>query len=172
MAVLRLTALALVVGCGTAGAEPAATTNGAPTTNGALRAGMPATWKALPAIASAASTAARADGVAIDAAEAWGDPAGGCYAVHVVLHGGSDGADALAEQVLASFGATPKLVLRNAVKPTGPQGALTASFEAAPHRGRVRVELGNGRVDTLACFGNARDLPACDATCTRVLGAP
>lgn len=171
-----MTALALVA-CGTAGAEPTAT--GAPATehatspeggaSAALRPGMPSTWKVLPTIAAAAQTAAKAEGVTVDGAQAWGDAAIGCYAVRVALHGGSDGADALAEQVLASLRAA-QLTMRDVIKPTGPQGALTLGFATTTYQGRLRAELGNGRVAALACFGNQREPATCDATCARVLG--
>ena len=50
----------------------------------------PAGWQALPEIATAVGAAARAEGVTVDGAEAWGEPAMGCYAAWVSLHG--DGA--------------------------------------------------------------------------------
>jgi hypothetical protein len=158
--VLRLTVLAIVA-CSPAGAEPAA----AP----ADRA-HPAGWRQLPAITGAVTAAARADGVTLDAVDAWGEPAVGCYAVWLDLHGRTTDAAALADQVLAGVaGLSPSEIAR----PTEPDGVLGFGFARPPYRGRVRARLGGGRVSAVACFGNQREPVACDAACTRVLqGAP
>jgi len=167
-----MTAVALVA-CTTAAAEP-----GAPASRGASA--PPAGWKQLPPIAAAAGAAAKADGVTIDAVDAWGEPAIGCYAVWLALHGGTAGAPALAEQVLDSFkgaGGAPKpaggpqgaFSLDDLVKPGEPEGVLAFAFTRPPYRGRVRAHLGNGRITAIACFGNQREPAACEATCARVV---
>jgi hypothetical protein len=168
-----MTAIALVA-CSTAGADPAA--------SAADRAARPAGWKQLPAIANAASAAARADGVVIDSADAWGEPAIGCYAVWLDLHGvrGRDGenvgdAAALADQILDGLARTGagEIAVRDVVRPAGPEGVLAFAFARSPYRGRVRARLGGGRIDAVACFANQREPGACDAACTRVLqGVP
>ena len=94
MGLLRVTAVALVA-CSAAGADPA----GAPSRERA----HPEGWKQLPSIATAVGAAARADRVTIDAVDAWGEPATGCYAVWLALRGASGDAPALADQVLAGL---------------------------------------------------------------------
>lgn len=93
MGLLRVTAVALVA-CSAAGADPVAAPSSVPHPDG---------WKQLPAVAAAVGAAAKADGVMIDSVDAWGEPAHGCYAVWLELHGGSAEAPALADQVLAGF---------------------------------------------------------------------
>jgi len=167
-----MTAVALVA-CTTAAAEP-----GAPASRGASA--PPAGWKQLPPITAAVGAAAKADGVTIDAVDAWGEPAIGCYAVWLTLHGGTAGAPALAEQVLDSFkgaGGAPKpaggppatISLDDLVKPGEPEGVLAFAFTRPPYRGRVRAQLGNGRITAIACFGNQREPATCEAACVRVL---
>jgi hypothetical protein len=167
-----MTAVALVA-CTTAAAEP-----GAPASRGAST--PPAGWKQLPPVAAAVGAAAKADGVTIDAVDAWGEPAIGCYAVWLALHGGAAGAPALAEQVLDSFkgagGATKPaggpqgaISLDDLVKPAEPEGVLAFAFTRAPYHGRVRAHLGNGRITAIACFGNQREPAACETTCAHVL---
>jgi hypothetical protein len=158
MALLRVTAVALVA-CSAAGAEPAAAPSGA---------AHPEGWKQLPAMAAAASTAARADGVTIDSADAWGEPAHGCYAVWLELHGGASEAPALADQVLAGM---PRIAISEVVKPTAATGVLTLAFTSLPYHGRVRAQLGKGRIAAVACFANEREPLACQAICTQLLEA-
>jgi len=170
--VLRLTAPALAVAvaaCSAAGAEPAPAAR--PAAAAAAPAGPaahPAGWRQLPAIASAVAAAARADGVAVDATDAWGEPARGCYAVWLALRGGSAGAAALADQVLGSVaGLAPTEVVR----PIGPDGTLAFGFARPPYRGRVRARVGAGRIAAVACFANQREPLTCDAACRGVLEA-
>ncbi|HET9621747.1 MAG TPA: hypothetical protein VFP84_10290 [Kofleriaceae bacterium] len=157
-------ALALVA-CNAAGADPAPP--------GALP-GSPASWKALPAIASAVSQAAAADGVTVDATDAWGDPALGCFAVRLALHGGAASNDALVDQVLAGLASKPGgLTFSELVKPTPTGDVLAFSFARAPYRGRVRAKLAAGKITALACFGNQRAPAGCETTCGHMLqGAP
>ena len=160
---------AVLVACGTAGAEPG--DPGTPASQGA--GARPPGWKPLPSIATAAGDAARADGVAIDRVDAWGEPAVGCYAVWLTLHGGAAGAPALAEQVLGSFnaagGSGQGISLGELARPSGPEGVLAFAFTRPPYHGRVRAHLGNGRIAATACFGNQREPLACDRACARVL---
>jgi hypothetical protein len=168
----------VLVGCSAAGADP-----GAPASSG-----VPPGWKQLPPVATAAGAAAKADGVVIDAVDAWGEPALGCYAVWLALHGQAQSAPILADQVLdgftAAFGprSAPKsarhpkktssasqLSLDEVVKPSSPDGVLAFAFATPPYRGRVRAHLGSGRIAAIACFGNQREPAACEAACTSVL---
>jgi hypothetical protein len=170
----------VLVGCSVAGADP-----GAPASSSAS---APPGWKQLPAIATAAGAAAKADGVVIDAVDAWGEPALGCYAVWLALHGQAQTAPILADQVLDGFTAAfgprkapesarhPKqtgspwqLSLDEVVKPSSPDGVLAFAFAIPPYRGRVRAHLGSGRIAAIACFGNQREPAACEAACTRIL---
>jgi len=188
MGLLRVTAVALVA-CSAAGADPAA----APSSIA-----HPEGWKQLPAVAAAVGAATKADGVTIDSVDAWGEPAHGCYAVWVELHGGSAEAPALADQVLAGVtrAAGPRdgaavsshagasnaakttrtapwseaVVTSDVVKPTAATGVLTFAFTSLPYRGRVRAQLGKGRIGAVACFANEREPLACQAICTQLLG--
>lgn len=164
MDLLRLTALAscTLLACGQAGADPAAAP--ADTTSG-LHA--PAGWQALPEIATAVSAAARAEGITIDGAEAWGEPSMGCYAAWVALHG--DGATAA--QVMEGLEAA-KLTVKDVVKPElGDDGLVSLVFERAPYRGHLRVRVATPRLTVLACFENEREPAACELACTPLLGA-
>jgi len=159
MALLRLTLVALAA-CGQAGAQPS-------TASGLT---VPAGWVAIPEIATAITTAAKGDGVTVAGAEAWGDPARGCYGVWLALTG--DGASA--EQVLAGIAEQP-LTTSSVVKPEGADGLVTLSFEtapgaASPYRGRLRARIATGKITTLACFANDREPAACEAACTLLLG--
>jgi hypothetical protein len=184
MDLLRVIAVALVA-CSAAGADPPAPPS---------RVAHPEGWKQLPAVATAVGTAARAEGVTIDAVDAWGEPAHGCYAVWLALHGGTRDAPALADQVLAGVaraaasrdgaasargarsrdaaaGWREEIAIREVVKPTDPSGALAFAFTSPPYHGRVRARLGKGRISAVACFANEREPLACDATCAQLLEA-
>lgn len=157
-----MTAIAIAL-CGSAGAEPAAAPGG-------MVAAHPAGWRHLPEIARAVAAATAGKGVALDAADAWGEPAAGCHAVWLALHGGTASAPVLAEQVLGSVAALSPADL---ARPTAPEGVLAFSFARPPYRGRVRARLGAGRISAVACFGDGREPDACDAACRGVLeGAP
>lgn len=147
--------LLALAACGQAGAQPTATSG--------LTA--PVGWIAIPAIATAAATAAKGDGVTVDGAEAWGDPARGCYGVWLALHG--DGASA--EQVLAGF-ATEPITTTNVVKPDTGDGLVAMSFTRGVYRGRLRARIAAGKITALACFANDREPIACDGACTTLLG--
>jgi hypothetical protein len=193
-----MTAAALVA-CSSAGAEPGAPASFPPGP-------PPAGWKQLPAIATAVAAAARADEVVIDAADAFGEPAIGCYAVRLALHGSAAAAavqaDQVADQVIAGFlaGGGPRaaaagtparpagsqgasaenpggIAISEVVKPSGADGVLAFAFARPPYHGRVRAQLGHGRIAAIACFANQREPLACAAACMLVLqdvppGAP
>jgi hypothetical protein len=190
MGLLRVTAIALAA-CSAAGADPV----GAPSRERA----HPESWKQLPSIAMAVGAAARAEGVAIDAVDAWGERANGCYAVWLALRGTSGDAPVLADQVLAGLArarvarsagsgagsagsgagsgagssSTGELQITELAKPVGREGVLSFAFASAPYRGRLRAQLGGGRIDAVACFGNQRAPLACDVACVQVLeGTP
>ncbi len=162
MALLRLMLVSLA-GCGQAGAQPSATSG--------LTA--PAGWSAIPEIATAAATAAKSGGVTVDGAEAWGEPARGCYGIWLALHG--DGASA--EQVLAGLAGQP-VTIRDVVKPETGDGLVALGFATtnAPgtsvrgtYRGRLRARISAGNITALACFANEREPLACEGACTTLL---
>ncbi|MBA3455618.1 MAG: hypothetical protein H0T42_21165 [Deltaproteobacteria bacterium] len=156
--------LVALTACGQAGAQPSAASGLTP----------PAGWIAIPEIATAAATAAKGDGVTVDGAEAWGDPARGCYGVWLALHG----AGISAEQVLAGLASQP-ITTRDVVKPESGDGIIALGFEttAAPgstvrgsYRGRLRARIAAGKITALACFANEREPSACAGACTTLLG--
>jgi len=177
MADLRLSAAiaaaaAALAGCGPAGAAPDQASG--------LKA--PAGWTAMPTVASAARTALGA-GAEVGGAEAWGEPAMGCYAVWIAFRAEGD-AEAIGQQVIAGFtaaamgsgagsqaGQATKMTVKDVAAPAGAEGVLTLGFERGDHRGRLRARLGGGRVAALACFENQREPLACEAACTAFLGA-
>ncbi|MGN6105749.1 MAG: hypothetical protein ACTHU0_11635 [Kofleriaceae bacterium] len=159
--------------CDPAGAQPNATGSARPpvrATSATSGISAPAGWQALPAIAEA-SRAAIGTSVAVEGAEAWGEPAMGCYAVWLAVRGGAADApaDRVAADVLAGFAARPGIALTDVVAPTGGAGVLAASFARPPYRGRLRAQLGGGRITALACFANVREPVACEAACTGLL---
>jgi len=155
-----------LVACSAASAEPGAPPGPASSTH-------PAGWQALPAIASAVATAAAGDGAVIDAVDAWGEPAMGCYAVWLELHGGTADAPALADQVMRGLPATPAFAASEVVMPASLTGVLAFAFSAPPFHGHVRAQLGAGRIAARTCFATAREPIACNAACARVLqGVP
>ena len=119
----------------------------------------PAGWMPLPILASAART--QIDGAR---AEAWGEPAMGCYAATLTF---------------AQRGATSALLadvqksvsVHDVVAPTTPAGVLAFAFEKAPYKGRVRATLDGKTVTALACFWNDREPAACEAACTGMIGS-
>jgi hypothetical protein len=161
-------------GCGQAGAAPEQVSGIA----------APAGWEALPQVAAAAKAALGARAT-VDGAEAWGEPAMGCYAVWLALR--ADGsAEAVGKQVMAGFtalaaggsessgsgsGAGEPLVVRDVAAPEGDEGVLALAFERGEHRGRLRARLGGGKLAALACFANQREPAACEPACTALLGA-
>ena len=140
MALLRVIGVALVASsaialaaCNAAGADPNAAAS--------PRAARPEGWKQLSAMASAVGAAAKADGVTIDSVDAWGEPANGCYAVWLALHGASGDAPTLADQVLAGIsraGGPRGGVPQARSKETGSAAPAVQSKETAPPAPAVR----------------------------------
>ena len=165
---LRLTAIA-VAACRTAGADPtpvAESVHAPSPASAAPRVVHPATWRVLPAVATASAGAVAGAGITVDIADAWGDPAMGCYAVWLALRGATDAPAALADQVIAGLtGLAPSAIAR----PSAPEGTLGFAFARPPFRGQARVRLATGRISAVACFGNDREPAACTADCTGVL---
>jgi len=157
----RLIAVALVAcaACGSADAQP-------PQASGIA---APAGWQALPALAGAARQGAAAGGVTVDGAEAWGEPAMGCYAVWVAMHGSGGDAPALADQIRGGLAAA-RIDVKDVTAP-GADGLMALGFAKPPYAGRLRARLGGGRIVALACFGNGREPKACERACEGVLGA-
>jgi hypothetical protein len=124
----------------------------------------PAGWRDLPAIASAARMAASANGVVIDGAQAWGEPAMGCYAVWLAITGGTDGD--LAEQIQTGLAAE-----QIAVSDVRPGDVLAMTVERAPYRGQLRARAGDTGVSAFVCFANQRERAACEASCATLLAA-
>ena len=161
MALLRLTTVALAA-CSAAAAAPGtpAAAGAADRAPGAPHA-VPARWVALPPIAAAVTAAAPGA-----TADAWGDPAQGCYAVWLAIPGAAGDAPALADQIVAGLtGLSPTELAR----PTGPGGELSFAFARPPYHGQVQARLGHGQITATACFGNQREPLACNAACARVL---
>ena len=132
--------------CGSAGADPASGI------------AAPAGWQASRPIADAVRAAA---GDGASGAEAWAEPAMGCYGVWLALHGSVD-----AQQMLDSIAAERITVtgVENA------DGLVTATIEKAPYHGTLRVRLGETST-IVACFDNGRERAACEAGCKGLLGA-
>lgn len=149
MALLRLAAVLALGACGRAGAQPTP----APASSGVT---PPAGWSALPEVASS---------VGVPGAEAWGDPARGCYAVWFRL----EGKGATADAVLAGL-AAEQITTSDLVKPDG-EGIVAARFAKGAYTGRLRARITEGAITALACFANRREPKMCEAPCTTVLGA-
>ncbi len=160
MADLRLIALGALVACGSATAQPDPVAPVAPVT-------PPGGWQRLPAAASAARTAAGAPGITIDQLDAWGEPTTGCYALWFALRGGGGGADALAKEIALGLTAEKFIVGDSAVT----DGVFELAIERTPYQGRLRAQVGEGKVVGLACVANGRDPASCDAPCKSMLGA-
>ncbi len=123
----------------------------------------PAGWKPLLDLATAARTAIATDGVTVDTSEAWGEPAIGCYALHLVVHGGPSNADHIADGLKRANVTVTELAK--------PEGALSFAFSRAPYHGRLRATSGSGSTAALACFWNQREPVVCEAACTTLLGS-
>ncbi len=166
MAELRLIVIGMLAACRSSAADPGSGLT------------PPASWTALPQLASTAATAAKQDGITVAGAEAWGEPARGCYAAWLALAGASGPADVLAQEMVASLSAEPALagiVIHDVVKPgegSATEGdVLTLAFERATYRGRLRANIGaDGHIRVLACFWNQREPAACEKSCVTLLG--
>ena len=159
MARVRLIVVAALAAaaCGRADAQ-------APVASGLV---APAGWSALPELVEPVREAATAaGGVTIEAVEAWGEPARGCYAFWIALRG--EGASAAA--VIAGIQQQPGIVATDVVVPQGGQGVASLTFTRPPYRGRVRASATPGWVAALACFANEREPALCETGCTQLLG--
>jgi hypothetical protein len=155
MAGLRVSALVVLAACGSADAQPAAT-SGLPT---------PAGWQSLPAVAKAVQVAAAAPGITVDGTEAWGEPAIGCYAIWIQLHGDGGGADQLTKEILDGLADAKIAATQQGADP------LVLAIEKAPYKGTLKAELGGGKVTALACVVTDREPAACAPACKTLLGA-
>ncbi|NVB78289.1 MAG: hypothetical protein HOV81_07840 [Kofleriaceae bacterium] len=166
---MRLFAIGCVVsaavGCGTSEAGPGSGLT------------PPASWKALPQLATAATQAAKEDGVTIDISEAWADQARGCYAAWLAWRGAKGAPEKLADALVLAVSSEKSLegiAVRDVVKPTpgGNVGVVSLGFERGEYRGTVRAQLTReGQVAALACFWNQREPAACAADCGKLVGS-
>jgi len=137
----------------------------------------PEGWAALPALATAASDAAKAGHLQVDGVEAWGEPARGCYAAWIALRGAGGAPDVMADQLVRGLSAEPALagiVVRDVEKPApaSASGVLSLAFERAQYRGKLRATLAkDGKLAALACFWNSREPVACEQACNGLLGS-
>ena len=156
MADVRLILLAALAACTPADAQP--------------KSGIqpPPGWTPQPAIASAAKAALGKQ--TIDAVEAHGEPAMGCYLLWMSVRGSGSAKDIAAQVVkgLADPAAERPLALTDVVQPTTEAGVLSFTFASAPYTGRLRATVGNGKIDTLACFWSEREPAACSTACTKL----
>jgi hypothetical protein len=179
MAQLRLMLVALAA-CSASDAAPGAGSALPPGVNApfapprAQIATPPAGWLPMPQLATAATSALTGENKATNAltaatADAWGEPAMGCYAVAVTFAARGT-ADAVGKQLLADV--QKAVAVRDVVVPTGAKdtGVLAFAFDKAPYSGRARVLIGGG-VTALACFWNPREPLACEAACTALIGS-
>jgi hypothetical protein len=138
---------------------------------------MPAGWRAMPELVTAATESSKQAKLHLDGAEAWGEPSRGCYATWLAITGERGTPDVLAERLVADLSSTPALAgitVTEVVKPTvktAESGVLSLAFSRAPYRGRLRAQIGKtGAYAVLACFWNEREPQACEAACTQLLG--
>lgn len=137
----------------------------------------PPGWSALPSLATAASTAAKANKLTVHGVEAWGEPARGCYAAWISVRGGGGAPDAMATELVKSLSVEPSLMgilVRDVVTPAAgqPSGVLTLSFERGVYHGKLRANLAkDGTLGALACFWNLREPAACAKACDALIGS-
>ena len=146
--------VAVLAAAGSAGSAG----SGAGASAGAAPAGTPASWRALPGAAAAAMRAMPGGA----RAQAWGDPAAGCYLVEVAAPGapGEDAAAARGE-LAGALGLGPATA--GHVDGALHEGALTGSV-----RGWV-VAAGDRVVSSAAaCVYNDREPAACAAVCAAI----
>lgn len=123
----------------------------------------PAGWVPMPQLATAATGA-----IGGSTADAWGEPAMGCYAA-IVTFSAKGKAGGIAKALRTQVESAVKV--SDVVEPaaTAETGVLAFAFEKAPYRGRARVSIDAG-VTALACFWNDREPDACAAACTALIG--
>ena len=165
MAELRLILIVALVACRSSEAGPSSGLT------------PPAGWTPLPALATAATEAAKTGKLAVDGVEAWGEPARGCYAAWFSVHGGGGAADAMADQLVRSLSVEPTLMgilVGDVVKPAAgaTSGVLSLTFARGVYRGKLRATLASeGKLAALACFWNFREPIACEQACNGLIGS-
>jgi hypothetical protein len=138
---------------------------------------VPAGWRALPELVTAASDAGKQAKLRVEGIEAWGEPSRGCYATWLALTGDKGAPDAIAELMVSELSASPALAgitITDVVKPAPKteSGVLSLAFTRAPYRGTLRAQLGKtGAHAVLACFWNEREPLACEAACNQLVGS-
>ena len=137
--------IAIATGCGHADAQP----------------GTPPPWPAIPEIASSANDAAKAAGLSVATAGAWGDRARGCYAISIDLRGGSA---STAQELVAALAADGI-----ATSDVAGTDIVTMAIARAPYRGRLRAAASGDELGVRACFWSDREPDACAKTCTEWL---
>jgi hypothetical protein len=136
----------------------------------------PAGWKTLPSLQAAAHDAAKAGGFTVNATEAWGETARGCYGAWLSLATTAAGPAKLADELVQGIQNEPALAgiaITDVVKPAAntETDVLSLAFDRAPYRGKLRARLANdGHVTALVCFWNDREPAACAAACEPLLG--
>lgn len=134
----------------------------------------PAGWQAMPTLATAATDAAKADGVVVDGAEAWGDPARGCFGAWLGLRSAARAPDGMVDAIVASIKTDAGADVRDIVKPAAgaTAGTMSLVFEKAPYHGKLRGQLvKDGHMTLLACFWNDREPVACESACMLLMGS-
>ncbi len=134
----------------------------------------PKGWKPDGELANAAATAAADSkaGVGVTGSEAWSDPARGCYAISLAIHGGAVPIEVAADQLLAALGKDDVHVHDVAKPPAGDRGTLALAFDARGYHGTLRADLAStGDVHAFACVWNQREPQACEAGCADLRGA-
>jgi len=124
----------------------------------------PAGWVPMPLLATAATGVLRGA-----TADAWGEPAMGCYAT-IMTFTAKGKAGAIGKALRAQVEAAVKI--SDVVEPAAnaETGVLSFAFDKAPYRGRARVTIDTG-VTALACFWNDREPVACESACTALIGS-
>ena len=120
---------------------------------------VPAGWVSLPALALAGRGA-----IEKSTADAWGEPAMGCYATALTFPERGP-VRALLDDVKKAAS------VRDVVEPSAAGGVLSFAFDKDPYKGRVRANLDGRTVTALACFWNDREPAACEAACTAMIGS-
>jgi hypothetical protein len=172
--VVRIDAYAAIAALGVLAATASCRASEAGPVSGLV---APAGWRALPEIAGAASEAATQAGITVDGADAWGDPARGCYGAWLSLRGAGGAPDAIADRVVTELQAEPVLAgitVDRVVKPAGgaDAGVLSLAFVRPPYRGTLRAQIARGgSYALLACFWNLREPIACETACAQLVGS-
>lgn len=111
---------------------------------------------------------------AVDAIEAFGEPAMGCYSLWMTGRASgkaTDAAEQLVRGLMDDKKQKRKLEIKDVVKPVGEAGVLSLGFETPPYKGRLRARFGEGKLVALACWWSQREPVACEQACTTILGA-